>query len=476
MISIDFESGQIFIGQTSVSVKLTDDQGYLHLNYPDGPILRPLSVLERLRLIQYALTANNAPAALTASILHEATVKPGVGDYSLYGAVALHLAGGGLKAPPIYQAISLVARHTGWHPNEIFSADAAQIDHMASALAPASSPEWTRVLMLDAGQDEVGAVSNDLAASLIGRMDDGQSGDLSHAGQNQDADSISLKAQSPPDSAHGLQSPPKKALADAPALQDRINPQSIQTGRDQPFTFDRAREASSSDELLDKKSRRETSPAAINQTGESSSTGSATWKKGETSDKTNVRNSPDDGFVLKKLKSHLQNNAQSRPLSSIRSIATASGTDKSVISFSRPATPKPAAEIDPGRNGSPVAAGGENREPELTLQRHLDPTDKFGAGFGSTSTGARPEGLTLSDIVDDPAAAGQTLPGRNRIAKRTAGSAAHDRPGLSHHRADGPPADALDHDIAAFFGSRQASVAEELADSLNREADLRGIE
>jgi hypothetical protein len=34
----------------------------------------------------------------------------------------------------------------------------------------------------------------------------------------------------------------------------------------------------------------------------------------------------------------------------------------------------------------------------------------------------------------------------------------------------------LDHDIAAFFGSRQASVAEELADSLNREADLRGIE
>lgn len=476
MISIDFESGLIFIGQTSVSVKLTVDQGYLHLNYPDGPILRPLSVLERLRLIQYAVTANNAPAALAASILHEATVKPGVGDYRLYEAVALHIAGGGLKAPPIYQAISKVARHTGWHPNEIFSADAAQIDHMASALAPASSSEWTRVLMLDAGQDELDAYANDLAASLIGRMDDRKSGDLSHVGQNQDAGNISDEAKSLLDSANGLQSPPKKALADDSVFQDQVSPQSIQTARDQPFTFDRAREPSSSPEPPDKILRLETSQAEMNPIGESSSAGSDTRKKGETSDKMNVRYSPDEGFTLKKLKGYRQNNAQTRPLSSIRSNATPAGTVEPGINLSRPEALKAAGMIDLGRNGTPVAAGGENRKPGLTLQRHLDPTGNFGAGLGSPSTGARPELLTVPDIADHPPAAEGTFPGRNRHSQRNAGSVTHDWPGLSHHRATARMADDLKHDIAAFFGHREASMAEELADNLNREADLRGID
>lgn len=476
MISIDFDSDQIFIGQISVPVKLTDNQGCLHLNYPDGPILRPLSVLERLRLIQYALTANNTPAALAASILHAATVKPGVGDYRLYEAVAVYLAGGGLKAPPIYQSISMVARHTGWHPNDIFSAEAAQIDRMASALGPASSSEWTRVLMLDAGQDELDAYANDLAASLIGRMDDGESGDLSYAGQNQDIDYVSNEAQSPPGSTNGLQSSDKKVLTDGSVFQEQISPRSIQTGSDQPFTFDRAGEHSSSSEPPDKKSRLETSPAEMNQIGESPSTISDTRSKGETSNEMNTRYSPNDGFTLKKLKGHRQNNEQTRPPTSIRSNATPAGMVEPVIYFSRPEAIKVAGMTDPSHNGTPFAAGGENREHGLTPQPNLDRTGNYGTGFDSTSTGARPELRTVPDIAADPPAAERPPPDRLRLSQRTADAGTHDWPKVSHHSQAARFADDLDHDIAAFFGHRKASVAEGLADSLNREADLRGID
>ena len=427
MISIDFESGHIFIGQTSVPVKLTDEQGYLHLNYPDGPILKPLSVLERLRLIQYALTANNAPASLAASILHEATVKPGVGDYRMYEAVALHLAGGGLMAPPIYQSISMVARNTGWHPNDIFSADAAQIDRMASALVPPSSSEWTRVLMLDAGQDELDAYTNDLAASLIGRIDDGESSDFNDAGQNQDAGHISDEVHNSPESTGDLQPSDKNALTDGSVFQKPINPRSIETGSDEPATSDPDGEYSS-----------------------------------------------DDGFTLKKRSRHRQNNEETQPQSSIKSNGSPKETVEPVSNLSRPKVIKAAGGIVPVRDGA--AGAGKNSEHGLTLQRHLDQAGNSGAGLDSKSTGARPERLAVPNIADDPPAAERLPPGRLRLSQRPSGSGTHDWPKISQPIRTPRTADGLDHNIAAFFGHKEASVAEELADTLNREADLRGIE
>jgi hypothetical protein len=470
MISIDLESGQIFIGQTSVAVQMTEDRGCLHLNYPDGPVLRPLSVLERLRLIQYALTADNAPAALAASVLHAATVKPGVGDYRLYEAVALHLAGGGLQAPPIYQAIATVARHTGWHPNQIFSADAAQIDHMAITLTPASSSEWTRVLVLDAGQDEPGALANDLAASLIGRLDD-------RAGLNQDDAYVSDAAQSLPGLMHDLYTPPKKTSIDDSASQEQIHPRRHQTDGDQPFAFAGPRDASTILEPPDTISSRESNPAGLDQSADASSTGSRSGSPDETSPEMKMRYSPDAGFILKKGNGRGRNNAVPRPLDSIRSEAQpARGKVEPVINSSRPETNWADGLSDPDGSASRLLAVGEPGGPGLTLQRQMELSANFGWGAASSPNGVRPERPAGPDNAGGPSAAHQIFRGRQRLVRPAGITGTHDRPRISHHHTAAGRADELNQDIETFFGHREASVAEELADSLNREADLRGIE
>lgn len=476
MITIDLESGLVHVGRTSVAVRLTEDEGYLHLNYPDGPVLRPLSVLERLRLVQYALTADNPPAVLAASILHTATVKPGVGDYRMYEAVALHLAGGGLQAPPIYQAISTVAQHTGWHPDQIFSADAAQIDHMAIALTPAVSSEWTRVLVLDTGQDELGAYANDLAASLIGRLDDKLIADRNDNGPNLDAGYPTNEALNPPGIMNDLNSTLNKTSTDASAFQKPIRPHQKQTGGNQSSTFDRSGDSSTTHKAPDKLSRREPTSAGMDQGANPSSSGRINRKYEEASTAMKMRYAPGEGFILKKVNGRGRGTASRQPLGSIGNDANPAGEVEAVARSFRPETNKADGLSDPDGSSASLFAAGEQGGHDLILQRQMAPGGDFGRKVNASSTGVRPEGSPAPDTAGDPPATDQIFSGQRRLARRTTVSGTPAWPTITRGQAAERLAEGSDQAIEAFFGHREASVAEELADSLNREADLRGIE
>jgi hypothetical protein len=476
MISIDLESGLVLVGQTSIAVRLTEDEGYLHLNYPDGPVLRPLSVLERLRLVQYALTAENPPAVLAASILHAATVKAGVGDTRLYEAVALHLAGGGLQAPPIYQTISTVAQHTGWHPDQIFSADAAQIDHMAIALTPADLSEWTRVIMIEAGQDELGAYANDLAASLIGRLDDSAGAIHSAAGSNSDPGPLMDKARGLPDPLKALNSPHKRTSTNAVAFQTKIRPHQNQTGGSQSSTSDRPLDSPSSLEPPDIKSSRESTPAGMDQSTNMSPSDRMKRKHDETSPETKKGYSSDDGFILKKANGRERRKSSLRWLGSMGKDANPAGEVEAVARSYRSEAKKAGGLSDPDNSSAPLSYTGEKGEHDLTLQRQMAPDGNFGRGGNSSPTGVRTEPSPLPHPDGDPAATDQIFSGRPRLARQAPAPGSHDWPTISRRHTAMRLADGSDQAIEAFLGHRQTSVAEELADSLNREADLRGIE
>lgn len=169
MINFDFDAGTIFVEQESVSVQVNEQDGHLHLNFPDGPILRPLTVLERMRHLNFAVSSRTGRASLSASVLDQSTVKPGIGDKKLYEAIALYMAGAGIHAPPIYESIFLVAQHTGWDPHSLLNCEAAQIDQLAASLKP-DREKWHQLLILDDGE-EIETYCDYLAASLLRRFD-----------------------------------------------------------------------------------------------------------------------------------------------------------------------------------------------------------------------------------------------------------------------------------------------------------------
>jgi len=189
MVLFDFESGHAFVGHMSLALRLTDISGEIHLNHPDGPILRPVSVSERLRLVQFALTfkaknRENSKTVLAAAMLQQATalktktnrqagsdIQTNTVNKHAYQAVALHLAGAGNQAPGLYESIRLVAKHTGWLPDALLNSDASQIDHIAASLSPPASASWTRLLIVDAVENEPAFLCDRLAQDLLERAD-----------------------------------------------------------------------------------------------------------------------------------------------------------------------------------------------------------------------------------------------------------------------------------------------------------------
>ena len=475
MISIDFESGQIFIGEQSAPVRLTDNQGYLHLNPPDGPVLRALSVLERLRLIQHAMTAENGPASLAASILHEATVKPGVGDYRMHEAVALYLAGGGLKAPPIYRSISMVARHTGWGSDEIFSAEAAQIDRMSSALTPSPSSEWKRVLMLDTGQDELDAYTNDLAASLLNRMDDSESGVFGDEGQSQVDEKPAPQTKSTVDNSGGLKSADKTGglRADA-ADEQRRSPKNQEKGSNSSRMkiSDRFSKESKPFDMKSGSSRNGPRGKKISEPSEIGTNANAELAKPRKPKKSTVSA---DGFSIKKQNRQRLETEVGRKNKEVRTkkLPPLKDGPKSTLSRPQPAAADSKHGLQAEVKYKPVRK--KKKGDELVFKRHSGQPGNIRSKSETYKIGTQPEDIPVHGIADEISDDKNRLLDRPRNDRHPAGPDVRRLPPLSQHGATETAASSLDRQIASFFGHRETSVADELAESLNREADLRGL-
>ena len=177
MVSFDFVSGQVMVGRTALPLRVVEASGYLHINYPNGPILRPLSVLERWRILYYVMSQNNASlhnskTSLAAAVLQHATVTPGAGNTTLYQAIALYMAGAAIHAPPIHQSIQLIATNMGWSPESIWSCEAALSDELAAAFQPPNASGWKQLFFTNDSQEEAAAYVDMLATRLLHRVHD----------------------------------------------------------------------------------------------------------------------------------------------------------------------------------------------------------------------------------------------------------------------------------------------------------------
>lgn len=172
MISIDLRSNTAFIGRFEVPVRSIGNRGNIQVAFPYGPVLRPLSTLERLHNVGFAATAKTPASCLATVTLDAATVTQGTGNPRFFEIIALHLAGAGLEAPPLYDTILAVANSTGWEIDQILEAEAALVDRLAIATSSFKSDSlWNRLIMLTEGDHELDAIRDMLAESLLCRLD-----------------------------------------------------------------------------------------------------------------------------------------------------------------------------------------------------------------------------------------------------------------------------------------------------------------
>ena len=177
MVSLDFSIGKVFVGSVSAPIELQGSDGAVQLHGANGPILRPLTVLERLQTLRNAQNADDSQAAqrLASETLQRATQTPDTrttqqaDDKAIAKAVALHLAGADIPAPGLKQALTLVSQHFGWQPSEIWNSPAAQFDQIAASLTPATHSDWNQLIMLDPQENALDALVNKLADDFLKR-------------------------------------------------------------------------------------------------------------------------------------------------------------------------------------------------------------------------------------------------------------------------------------------------------------------
>lgn len=170
-VVIDSAGGRAFIGGTAVPVRESGIRGELRIGGAGGPLLRPLSFGERSRLAAWALGTPETLPDFCRGVLRAATVEPGTCDLGVQEILALFLAGAGEDAPPFAEAALSVARAAGWEFEQVYRAEAAEVDRLAVYLGgrPADSG-WTRIVFA-ASDGGIEAIRRELAERLLKRAE-----------------------------------------------------------------------------------------------------------------------------------------------------------------------------------------------------------------------------------------------------------------------------------------------------------------
>jgi hypothetical protein len=171
-VIIDTASGQALIGNTLVPARAAGTHGELQVGDVSGPVLRPLTFSERTRLVTRAAVAPTALDSLCASVLHAATVQPGRhADRMVQEILALTLAGADQDAPVFAETVLRVARATGLELRQLYEAEAAEVDRLAMYLGgPPADAGWTRIVFAR-GEETLESIRQELGARLLQRAD-----------------------------------------------------------------------------------------------------------------------------------------------------------------------------------------------------------------------------------------------------------------------------------------------------------------
>lgn|GEM_PF-3049433 len=179
-VVIDTALGELRIGGLSFPIAEAFPDGAVHLLPPGGPVLRPITFGERMRRVERASYGIDPVENLCAAITACATVAAGDADLSpverdACQTLALVLAGADVDAPPFADAMLLLGGGGGWGFAEIESAEAVRADRLARRLEPKfeeADDGWSRVVFQGASSGGPGGVRRDLARRLLGRFVD----------------------------------------------------------------------------------------------------------------------------------------------------------------------------------------------------------------------------------------------------------------------------------------------------------------
>jgi hypothetical protein len=139
-----------------------------------------------------------------------------------------------------------------------------------------------------------------------------------------------------------------------------------------------------------------------------------------------------------------------------------------------PTTNEKRSDLNPKK--TPDSEWKDKVEPEIVLKKHIDQPRKLRADSNLNAIKSQAEKLPVHGIADDLPGGDVSPQTHFRSDRQSVEPEVRRLPPQRQQGAAAVAASKLDQDFAAFFKHREASVADELAEILNREADLRGID
>lgn len=192
-VVIDVDGGELRIGGLVLPIAEAHPDGAVRLCPPSGPVFRPITFGERLRRVERASASADPVESLCAAITACAMVSAGEAELSpvereASQTLALVLAGADIEAPPFTDAMLLLGGGAGWRYDEIEKAEAARVDRLARRLEPQREQDddgWSRVIFSAPAPQASGIIRRDLARRLLERFTEVQEQEVfgsAHAG------------------------------------------------------------------------------------------------------------------------------------------------------------------------------------------------------------------------------------------------------------------------------------------------------
>lgn len=178
-VVIDVDGGELRIGGLVLPIAEAHPDGAVRLCPPSGPVFRPITFGERLRRVERASASVDPVESLCAAITACAMVSAGEAELSqtereASQTLALVLAGADIEAPHFTDAMLLLGGNAGWRYDEIEKAEAARVDRLARRLEPRTGEDdddgWSRVVFSAPAPQPSGAIRRDLARRLLERF------------------------------------------------------------------------------------------------------------------------------------------------------------------------------------------------------------------------------------------------------------------------------------------------------------------
>ncbi|WOD39716.1 hypothetical protein [Nodosilinea sp. E11] len=181
LVSLEPLQGLARLGTMTVAIAPAGPQGQLQVGGETGPVVRPLTLGERNRLVWEAMASPQPKPTLWAGLRSLGTTSfrtkdPEPMDACVLDVIALALAGGLWESAPQFdRTVMLVARETGWSPQQLAEAIALEVDQLALSLeaslsAPAASDTgWKRLVLLSPEESDLDYIREQLANNLLRR-------------------------------------------------------------------------------------------------------------------------------------------------------------------------------------------------------------------------------------------------------------------------------------------------------------------